>query len=108
MKPQDRNILAHEDHWKAIPGLVGGLAGLAALVVAIGAGLLADNTAGTVLLRGMLAMGIFWIVGYGAGWTLNRAVHADSRLGCKEDSGELEKSDDSLQIEDSVVEAQEE
>ena len=107
MKPEDRQFSASEGHWEAMPGLIGGLAGLAALVVAIGAGLLADNTATTVLLRGVVAMGIFWIVGYGAGWTLNRAVHADSRSGCEEDSGESRKSDDSFQIKDSVTEAQE-
>ncbi|MBG84218.1 MAG: hypothetical protein CMJ40_06685 [Phycisphaerae bacterium] len=107
MKSEDRQIPAPEGHWQAMPGLIGGLAGLTALVVAIGAGLLADNTATTVLLRGVVAMGVFWIVGYGAGWTVNRAVHADSRSDHAEDSGELRKTDDSFQIEDSVAEAQE-
>lgn len=108
MQQEDSRVSTSEGHWEAIPGLIGGLAGLFALVIAIGAGLLADNTATTVLLRGVLAMGLFWIIGYGAGWTLNRAVHADSRSACEEDSGESRKSDDSFQIEDSVTEAQEE
>ena len=80
---------------------------LFALVIAIGAGLLADNTATTVLLRGVLAMGLFWIIGYGAGWTLNRAVHAESRSACNEDLGNCGDSDDSLQADKSAAEAQE-
>ena len=108
MKPEYTRISVSDGHWEAIPGLIGGLAGLTALIVAIGAGLLADNTAATVLLRGVLAMGLFWIIGYGAGWTLNRAVHADSSSACEEDSGESRKSDDSFQIKDSVAEAEEE
>lgn len=110
MQTEDRRFSAskaQEAAWEALPGLLGGLAGLGALVIAIGAGMLADNTASTVLLRGIVAMVVFWLGGYGSGWMLKRAVHADSSSDHAEDSGDLRKTDDSFQIEDSVAEAQE-
>ena len=57
-----------ESHWQALPWLLGGLAGLSALVVAIGAGLWADNDAVTILIRAVIAMGTCWMAGWGAGW----------------------------------------
>ena len=92
--------------WKAFPGLLGSLSGLSALVIAIGAGWWADNDVSTVLVRALIAMFGCWIAGWAAGWVVQRAVHADSRSDCDEDSGVCEESDDSFQAEDSMAETQ--
>ncbi|MCH2132144.1 MAG: hypothetical protein MK116_00190 [Phycisphaerales bacterium] len=96
-----------DPHWRLLPGLLGALAGLSALVIAIVAGLQADNEPLTILVRGVLAMGGFWIGGVLAGWAIQRAVHADSTSGCDEVSGDVAISDDSLQTEESTSETQE-
>ncbi|MEE2906717.1 MAG: hypothetical protein VX527_02690 [Planctomycetota bacterium] len=110
MDQPDRSIQSDagvEAHWRALPGLLGGIAGLAALVLAIAAGLWADNDATTILVRGLVAMGICWLGGYIAGWVVKRAVHADAKSDCDEDLGLTAVSDDSHQAEESVSEARE-
>lgn len=97
-----------DTHWRSLPGLLGSMAGLGALVLAIAAGLWADNDATTILVRGLVAMGICWLGGYIAGWVVKRAVHADARLDCAEDLGSGVDSDDSHQAEESKPEAREE
>ena len=92
--------------WTAFPGLLGALSGLSALIIAIGAGWWADNDVSTVLVRAVIAMIGCWIAGWMAGWVVQRAVHADSRSDCDEDSGVCEESDDSFQAEDSMAETQ--
>ena len=96
-----------DPHWGPFPALLGGLAGLSALFLAIVAGLWADNDPWTILLRGLFAMAICWLGGYTAGWLVKRAVHADPRSDCAEDLGLSGESDDSLQAEESTEEAQE-
>lgn len=110
MNAEDRSIDQDgglDPNWRDFPALLGGLAGLVALVLAIAAGLWADNHATTILIRGLVAMAICWLGGFGAGWLVNRAVHADLGSDCDEDLGKGGDSDDSLQAEESVAEAQE-
>ncbi|MAT81781.1 MAG: hypothetical protein CMJ29_09065 [Phycisphaerae bacterium] len=103
----NRPLRGQDPHWGPFPALLGGLSGLTALVVAIGAGLWADNDAGTILLRGLLAMAFCWTAGFIAGWLVRGAVHADRGSDCAEDLGLSALSDDSLQTEETAEEARE-
>ena len=87
-----------EVRWRALPGLLGGLAGLSGLVIAILVGLQTDNAAGTILGRAVIAMGGCWIAGWAGGLVIRRAVHADSVTDCPEDSGDPAISDDSGEL----------
>ena len=92
---------------RVLPSVLGGFAGLLGLVVAIVAGLIADNESLTLIWRGLLAMVGCWMLGYGSGWALERAVRADAVSGSAEDSGHHGDSDDSLQSGESTVESPE-